>query len=110
MRGFRQGIDPGPITLGDIVSVLPFDNELLDLTVKGEDVQAILDAISESIVVAGIERDDTGRWVFTHTGKPLQPDASYRLLTIDYLYGNSEYPFQRYDSAPYETSIPCGSL
>ncbi len=104
--GFRQGIDPGPITLGDIVGVLPFDNELLDLTVKGEDVQAILDALSESIVVAGIERDDTGRIVLTRTGRLLQPDASYRLLTIDYLYGNSKYPFQSYDSAPYETSIP----
>jgi 5'-nucleotidase/UDP-sugar diphosphatase len=104
--GFRQGISRGDITLGDIVSAWPFDNELLDLTVKGRDIRSTLDTISDSIVVAGVQRDDAGRLVLTRSGEVLQPDAAYRLLTTDYMYGNTKYPFRLYDSSPYETSIP----
>jgi len=104
--GFRQGIASGDITLADVVGVWPFDNELMDLTVKGRDIQAALDAIPESIVVAGVERDSTGRIVLTRSRQALQPDADYRLLTTDYMYGNTKYPFHIYDTNPYETSIP----
>ena len=36
--GFRDHFRQGDITLGDIVSVIPFDNSLLELTMTGEEI------------------------------------------------------------------------
>ncbi len=41
--GFRQGIDAGPITLADVVGVLPFNNQLVEVAVTGAQLRENLD-------------------------------------------------------------------
>ena len=101
--GYREGIEPGDITVGDLVGVLPFENELYELEVQGADLAKAVDRMGGSIVYSGI-RLEKGRYVLAD-GSPLSPDAPYRLLTTDYMYHNEKYPFGGLDPEPYETSI-----
>ena len=38
-------------------------------------------------------------------GTPLDPNQTYRVLTIDYLYARTDNNFSNYDPDPYNTSI-----
>jgi 2',3'-cyclic-nucleotide 2'-phosphodiesterase (5'-nucleotidase family) len=105
LGGFREGIAPGDITVGDIVSVFPFDNELYELKVKGKEILQAMATSGEALALGGIRRKAEGEYVLARDGTPLKPDAAYRLLVTDYMYGNSKYPFSRFDKRPYETSI-----
>ena len=102
--GFRQDLAPGEITLGGVVGVFPFDNELYELEVEGRDLLTFLRAARLDIVVGGITTDAQGR-VTMDGGSPLDPRASYHVLTTDYMYHNAKYRFGTYDGDPYETSI-----
>lgn len=103
--GFRQGIKSGPITLGDIVGVLPFDNEIYELEVTGKEALRAINADAEAIVVAGIQRDDKGNLTLTKNGAPLKPEGTYRLLVTDFMYTNTRYPLRGFANKPYETSV-----
>lgn len=102
--GFRQELAAGKITIGDIVGVFPFENELYEIEVKGRDILHALRTKGANIVVGGIYRETDGK-IFLRDGTPLDPEATYRLLVTDYMYHNDKYPFQGYDPEPYETSI-----
>jgi 5'-nucleotidase/UDP-sugar diphosphatase len=101
--GFRAGLDRGEITLQEMVGVLPFENELIEVELTGAQIRQALAATPEALVVGGI-RLQNGRLVLTD-GSALRDDEAFRVLVIDYLYDNNKYPFARYDSEPYETSI-----
>lgn len=103
--GFRQGIAPGDIKIGDVVSVFPFENEIYELEVLGKDIAQALEKAGDELVVAGLKRDKAGNLLLAHDGSPLKPDARYRLLVTDFLYGNQQFPFRLYDKEPYTTSI-----
>lgn len=103
--GFRQGLDAGEITIEDIVGVLPFDNELVEISVTGEEVLRTLNEAGDQLVLGGMKRSEQGRVVLLPGGQPLAPQATYRLLITDYLYSNKKYFFYLYDDEPYETSI-----
>jgi len=105
LGGFRQDLASGEITARDIVSVLPFENELYELEVKGKDILHALKTSGEPLVLGGIRREGEDKVILLKDGSPLKPEATYRLLITDYLYGNSGYPFKLQDSQPYETSI-----
>ena len=47
LGGFRQGLNPGPIYLRDVVGVLPFDNTLVDTSVTGAQLLADLNCCRE---------------------------------------------------------------
>ena len=95
--GFRQGIDAGAITVGDVVGVLPFENVLYEIEVTGEEVRRAFRDAPEALIVGG---EAWGR-----DGSTLDPSARYRLLVTDYLYDNQKYPLRRFDATPYDTSI-----
>jgi 5'-nucleotidase/UDP-sugar diphosphatase len=101
--GFRAGLDRGEITLQEVVGVLPFENELLEIELTGAQIVEALTAAPEALVVGG-GRLQNGRLVLAD-GTPARADEVYRVLVIDYLYDNAKYPFARYDPEPYETSI-----
>ncbi|MBC7234330.1 MAG: bifunctional metallophosphatase/5'-nucleotidase [Chloroflexi bacterium] len=102
--GFREGLKPGDITLGDIVVAFPFQNELLEIELTGQDLADAVRKTSQDIVVGGIKM--SGERLLLANGKPVNSKTKYRVLIIDYVYNNSKYPFKRYDSKPYETGIP----
>jgi 2',3'-cyclic-nucleotide 2'-phosphodiesterase (5'-nucleotidase family) len=97
--GVRQGIPAGDISLGTIVGVLPFQNNLVALELTGSEVVACL---KSSTLVAGM----TTTGGYRHAdGTFLKMDSTYHVLTTDYLYALDGYDFDVYDPTPYPTGI-----
>jgi 2',3'-cyclic-nucleotide 2'-phosphodiesterase (5'-nucleotidase family) len=98
MGGIRQSIPAGNITIGTIVGVLPFENNIIEVELTGAQ---LLECISDLVVggmttIGGYQLSD---------GTLIDPGATYKVLTIDYLYSRPDYCFQYYDLAPYNTSM-----
>jgi 2',3'-cyclic-nucleotide 2'-phosphodiesterase (5'-nucleotidase family) len=100
--GFRQGIDAGPITLGDVVGVLPFNNQIVAVTVTGSQLLENLRCCGGA--VAGIWFRP-GQFVLRN-GEPVGPTQTYRVLINDFMYGGGDsYKFGKQDPAGYFTAI-----
>ena len=96
--GIRQSIPSGDITLSTIVGVLPFDNDIVELDLTGSQ---LINSIGY-LIVGGMTTIGEYR---LSDGTPIFQDSVYQVLTIDYLYSRTDYPFQEYDPVPYNTSI-----
>ena len=96
--GIRQSILKGEITLEDIVGVLPFENNIVQLELTG---QQVIDCMRRFLVGGIASKSDRT----LSDGTPIHPDSSYRVLTIDYLYIRSDTPFHEYDPDPEYTYI-----
>lgn len=111
--GIRASIEKGIVTKGDIITVLPFGNQVVTLDVKGSDVLAALEngvasypepsggfpqvsGMTFSIDTSAAE----GSRVHSVTigGKALDPEATYTLATNDFTaVGGDEYTmFNKY--------------
>lgn len=88
--GLRAPIPAGPITRRTIIEVMPFDNRLFVLTMRGDE----LTALAREIVAHGGEPQSGLEIVFhrralvsaTVGGAPIEPAREYRVVTTDYLY------------------------
>ncbi len=105
--GIRSSIDVGPITLGEIITVLPFGNTVVLLEVKGSVIkEAIENGIKSIPEISGAYSHVAGMtFSFDSSkepgsrvteilvgGKALNPDALYKLVTNDFLAaGGDEY-------------------
>jgi 2',3'-cyclic-nucleotide 2'-phosphodiesterase (5'-nucleotidase family) len=99
--GFRQAIPPGEITLADIVGVLPFDNVLIDVELRGAQLRENLQCCHP--VVGGMTTLPT---VQLADGAPLDDNATYHVLVNDFMYGGGDdFRLQSYDPAAYNTAI-----
>lgn len=95
--GIRRSLPKGAITEGMIMMMMPFNNSVLVMDIKGSDLQEALD------VMAGRGGDGVSRGVdakigpdgkclsVTIDGKPIDLDKTYRLATIDYLANGGDY-------------------
>jgi 2',3'-cyclic-nucleotide 2'-phosphodiesterase (5'-nucleotidase family) len=101
--GFRQGLDRGVITLKELVGILPFDNELIEIEASGNQILQALRNAPEALVLGGAALQ--GNRLVLVDGSVADGETAYRLLITDYLYDNPKYPFGRFDREPYETSI-----
>lgn len=108
----RQPLASGPVTLGDLMSVLPFENNLYVVRLTGKQLEQQL-AIDHP-VVAGITwsyREGKGgsRQVVSivdRLGKPLEPNKKYNVAINDFMYnGGDGYTFKESDSTPEDTGI-----
>lgn len=105
MGGVRSALTKGPLTMGNIFEILPFDNSLVVVTYKGN----VLLRAMEEIAARGGEGLSGARMVITPdkklksvevNGRPIDPEAIYTIGTIDYLAaGNDAMP----SLAQYET-------
>ncbi len=93
--GLRKPIAQGEVTLRTIYEVMPFDNLLVLLDLKGDDVLALCNAIAGvggegvSGISFGIENDKAVD--VRVQGKPLDLKRTYRVATSDYLsFGNDK--------------------
>jgi 2',3'-cyclic-nucleotide 2'-phosphodiesterase (5'-nucleotidase family) len=115
--GIRAGLDKGPITFGQLYAVLPFDNQLMALDLTGAQVLQILEhSVSErpgAMQVAGMTfmfstARPAGERIREATvgGEPLDPDRTYRVVTIDYLAsgGDGQVTFLEGTNAAYGES------
>jgi 2',3'-cyclic-nucleotide 2'-phosphodiesterase (5'-nucleotidase family) len=87
--GLRNSLPQGDITLSTMFELMPFDNELVLLKLKGTDVAQLIEFIAASggQPVTGITltiKDKQPVDVMIN-GKPLDKNKTYLVLTSDYL-------------------------
>ncbi len=94
----RRSLPKGNITKGEIISMQPFTNRVLVLEIKGKDLLEAFDVMAtrggdgvSSEVSAKFDSSTSRCLRVTVGGKPLDPDATYRVATIDYLANGGDY-------------------
>ena len=95
MGGIRCEWPAGPITRGNVFELMPFDNRLVVLTLKGSDVLALCESFARygGQGVAGMRVtivDDRVTDV-NIGGKALNTKASYTVATSDYLATGTDH-------------------
>ncbi|NLI77845.1 MAG: bifunctional metallophosphatase/5'-nucleotidase [Candidatus Riflebacteria bacterium] len=91
----RDAIPAGPVTMGRVFQVLPFDNTLVVLTMNGAAVQAMLQFICANYgqitgyqyagLTATYDLDRREVRDIRVGGRPLEAAKDYRVVTINYL-------------------------
>ena len=97
MGGIRATLSKGDVTRGDILDIAPFDNKICFLTLRGSDVAELFrqmagvhgEGVSHSVRLE-ISRD--GKLLSASVGgRQIDPSASYRIVTIDYLAQGNDH-------------------
>lgn len=89
--GLRANISDTTVTYGDIFSVLPFDDTLAILELTGNQVRKMIEmqlSNSEGYSLSGITFHANHQCQISDVqinGKPLDPEATYKVLTLDFL-------------------------
>lgn len=113
--GIRVDMPEGEIIVDDIMSMFPFRNDLVYLTIRGSEVRSLLEqmAARKFQVLGGLRVvAQDGRLVSVHVGdEPLDDDRVYGLATISFLLDGGddlslrtraievcEYPVAIYDA------------
>lgn len=96
--GLRQSWPKGNISEGQVIDMMPFQNKIVVLDIKGSD---LLDALNIMAARGGDGVSDSVRAVYdpaTHkcsaveiNGKALDTERTYRMATIDYLAKGGDY-------------------
>lgn len=91
MGGIRAALSEGDVTVGDILDMAPFENKICFLTLTGEKVTELFRQIA-SVGGEGVSRGvrmtitRDGRLLSAEVkGKPIDPKAAYRIVTLDYV-------------------------
>ena len=92
--GIRAPLPQGRITVGDIYTVLPFDNTVVTVPMKGWQVRELFDFIARRVGKRGFGQISGAQFVIRRGrasdirvgGRPLESNRVYRVATIDYLY------------------------
>jgi 2',3'-cyclic-nucleotide 2'-phosphodiesterase (5'-nucleotidase family) len=97
MGGIRAAFAKGPVTLGHILDVAPFENKICFLTLSGETLKELFRQIAKrggEGVSHGVELEITkdGKLVKALVnGKEVDEHKNYRVATLDYLaQGNDQ--------------------
>ncbi len=110
--GIRSGLDAGPITMGEMYAIFPFDNTLNTLKVTGTQLEALINHGIDSNIPSGgfkpgqfyginvVYDPDAayGSKVVSMTlledNSPIEPNGIYSVSTLDYLVtGGDKYSF-----------------
>lgn len=88
--GIRNNLPEGNITIGSIFEVMPFDNQLVVLTLTGDMLQQLLNHFSagNKLVVGGLRvkiHDGKVQSVTFTNGRTLQPNETYTVAMSDYI-------------------------
>ena len=88
--GIRSGLPQGPIRVGNIYEIMPFDNQMTVLTLNGNLLMQMLNhfAREEALVVSGVKVRLTNGKVTAATltdGRTVEPGQSYTVAVSDYV-------------------------
>ncbi len=87
--GLRRSLPMGAITLGDVFELMPFDNELVVITLRGSRLLELLNHVASTggAPVSGIRMLISRNLADSVRigGEPLDTTRTYRVLTSDYL-------------------------
>lgn len=93
--GMRTPWEAGPITRRHIYELMPFDNELVVLTLSGEDIIELCQVFAEDYGqgVAGLRMVAEEKQLadVTIAGNPVERDRYYHVATSDYLAGGTDH-------------------
>lgn len=117
--GLREPIAKGNITMGDLYTVMPFDNTLVKMSLKGSDLKRVLEnGIENNNVgweqVAGVKvyyNKDAAAGsritaMFLDDGTPIDMNKTYTVVTNDFMAtGGDQYDFSG-ATGVYDTGIP----
>jgi len=92
--GLRAGLPAGPITLGAVFELMPFENQLVVLDAPGPVVQQLFDygarikmAVANATYTVGADGKPTNIRI---GGQPFNPARTYSLAISDYLAGGGD--------------------
>ncbi|MES2457274.1 MAG: 5'-nucleotidase [Bacteroidota bacterium] len=92
--GLRVDLPKGDVRVTNIFELMPFENQLVVFTLKGTDVQRLLDfiAASNGQPVAGLQMKIVAKkpTEVRINGKPFDPAKTYKVLTTDYISGGGD--------------------
>ena len=95
MGGMRCVWDAGPVTKRSVFELMPFDNELVVLTLKGEDILALCESFvrygGQGVAGMRVTAVDGTLAEVTIAGQAVDPQASYTVATSDYLSGGADH-------------------
>lgn len=92
--GIRTNLPQGPIRIGNIYEVMPFDNQLTLLTMKGSMLREFFEyfignqAEENALIVGGVRVTIKNNLLTSITftnGKPFDPNQNYTVLMSDYI-------------------------
>ena len=93
--GMRCSWPAGPVTIGNVFELMPFDNRLVVLTLKGADLLDLFQAFADygGQGVAGMRMSAVNGKLtdVTIEGKKVNPKADYTVATSDYLSGGADH-------------------
>ena len=121
--GIRSGLPLGPITKKTIHEILPFDNSVMVLTLKGSELLSLFEHIgkvqkgsgafpqvSRGVTFTLDSKSRECRNVRIH-GRPIDPDRIYKVTTNSYLanggdgYGIFLEAVDRYDTSRFQRDV-----
>ena len=121
--GIRADLPKGPITIKSIHEILPFDNSVVVLTLKGSDVQSLFDYVATIPIRHGAFPQVSEGLSFTINraaqkcenirmdGNRIDPDRTYRIVTNSFLAsGGDGYKMllkavRKYDSSMLQRDV-----
>lgn len=106
--GIRAPLPRGELTLGDTVAILPFDNTIVALRLRGEDLVAALEEGARPRAAGLLRVGD--EWRIAATGGQIDPAAFYRVLVNSFMYagGDNYGRLKLADPEGYDTGIQYG--
>ena len=114
MGGIRADLPSGDVTYGDVLDIAPFENKICFLSLTGDKVMELFRQIAstggEGVSKGGeLMLSKNNRLLHASlNGKPIDPNAKYRIATIDYLaQGNDKleaFKFKTEFNAPQDES------
>lgn len=101
--GLRRTLEKGQITMGDLYEIMPFDNYLVIMDLKGKDIKKAIDhGIHMPKTTDGafsglkVEYDGTKPYeskitkITLSDGTPLEDEKTYRVATNDFMFGEGK--------------------
>jgi 5'-nucleotidase / UDP-sugar diphosphatase len=106
LGGLRDDLPSGNLTLAHIISMLPFDNYLIEVKLTGKQIEKVLHDAGKEPAIGGMKWKG-GHWVLNKAGEPLKSDQQYSVLVNDFMYagGDGYTLFAQYDPDAYNTGI-----
>ncbi len=113
--GVRANLKPGLLKVGDIFEVMPFENEVIVVDLTGAEIIQVVreglqsragEPISGVKVTVDGPPDHATMAVTWADGRPIDPKATVRVATSDYLYGSGDsMPTLRKGRNPFTTGL-----
>jgi len=96
--GIRAPLPEGTVTVGDVFTVLPFDNTIVLVPMKGWQVRQLFDFIAQRVGKRGFAQIAGAEFVIRNNrasdirvaGRPLDSNRTYQVATLDFLHGGGD--------------------